>query len=208
MNALNTNVLVLNSSYVPVWITTVKRAFVMLFKQQAEVVSVENKSYINYDLFSWAELSQLKRELEETTGLEDWIFSYSKVFEVPRVIRLLHFNKVPKNKVRLSRRAIFYRDNFTCQFCGKKFHSKDLNIDHVIPSSRGGKNVWTNLVCSCYKCNIKKSNRTPKEAGMKLLRKPFEPKFVPHMLINSKDKRYESWKAFLSDIYWSAELIE
>jgi len=208
MDVLNTNVLVLNKSYVPVWIATAKRAFIMLCSKAAEVVSVEDGSYITYDIDSWAEVSELKRELEETNGLEDWVFTSRKVFEVPRVVRLLEYNKVPNKKVRLSRRNIYYRDGNICQYCGKKFNTQDLNLDHIIPSSRGGKSTWKNLVCSCYKCNTKKRDRTPREAGVKLIREPFEPRFIPHMLIDPNNRKYNSWKSFLSEVYWNVELGE
>jgi len=204
---LNTNVLVLNKNYSPIWITNAKRAFSMLFRKQAEVIHVENESYINYDFKSWAEVSELKRELEEYGPLDDWVFTPNLILQVPRVIRSISYDRVPNRKVRLSRRNIIQRDNLHCQYCNKEFNTKDLNIDHVIPSSRGGKSIWTNLVTSCTWCNSKKGNRTPEEANMKLKRKPLRPNFLPFIKINVRSKKYASWKSFISSAYWDAELV-
>lgn len=205
---MNANVLVLNRSYSPIWITNLKRAFVLLCNGIAEVVSVQDGTYYVYDINSWAEISELKRELNDIDGTEEWVFSARNVFEAPRIIKLINYDKIPSTKVKLTRKNIFLRDNNCCLYCGKKFNTQDLNIDHVIPSSEGGKNEWTNLVCSCYKCNSKKANKSLKEARMKLIRNPFEPKFIPPINARNSDSRYDSWKGFLSDIYWNTLLKE
>lgn len=207
MDILNSSVLVLNKSYMPINIINVKRAFSMLFQNIANVVSVENNNYINYDFNSWAELSKLKTELEETTGLEDWIKTPKLIIETPRIIIVNDYNKIPNRKVRFNRRNVFVRDNQTCQYCGIKFDSKDLNIDHVVPKSKGGETTWKNVVCSCFKCNAKKRDRIPKEAGMKLLRKPVKPHLSPVMQSKIKNIKYNSWKNFISDVYWNTELV-
>jgi len=203
---LNSSVLVLNKSYTPIWITNAKRAFSMLWQNIASVVSIENESFCNYNFDSWSELSTLKRELESTNGLEDWIETPSLILEIPRVIRLDNYDTIPNRKVRLSRRNIMARDNYTCAYCNKEKETKQLNIDHVFPQSRGGKTTWTNLVTACFECNGKKANRTPLEAGMKLMKKPKEPKIVPFMKVKISDKKYASWKHFISSIYWNTEL--
>ena len=94
-------------------------------------------------------------------------------FHVPTVIRLRKYIKVPYKEIPLTRRNLMYRDHFACQYCGAK--TNDLTIDHVIPSSRGGNDTWDNVVACCQKCNVKKGNRTPKEAGMHLLKHPRTP---------------------------------
>jgi 5-methylcytosine-specific restriction endonuclease McrA len=95
-----------------------------------------------------------------------------------------------------------------CQYCGKKFKTSELNLDHVIPRSRGGREEWDNLVCACVKCNNRKANRTPQEAGMKLVKKPVRPRFSPVMKVKVGDRRYQSWSTFVSDAYWNVELTE
>ena len=103
----------------------------------------------------------------------------SITLRMPAVVRLTKGSVSTKNKVRFSRVNIFTRDRFRCQYCGEKKEMDELNYDHVVPRVRGGKTVWENIVTSCYACNDRKGSRTPEEAGMKLLRKPFKPVTLP-----------------------------
>jgi 5-methylcytosine-specific restriction endonuclease McrA len=93
----------------------------------------------------------------------------------PLIIRLLKYIKHHVRTLRASRPRIYKRDNYECVYCGSK---KDLTLDHVLPKSRGGGNDWTNLVTSCFKCNLKKGNKTPDEARMFMKQKPFVPTIV------------------------------
>jgi 5-methylcytosine-specific restriction endonuclease McrA len=99
--------------------------------------------------------------------------------------------------VKLNRKNIYARDLNTCQYCGKKLPADKLNLDHVVPRSMGGKNSWTNLVCTCHECNTMKGNRRPHEAGMKLLRKPEKPVFHSLFFHYIPPDKYDSWKHFL-----------
>ncbi|MHC4994853.1 MAG: HNH endonuclease, partial [Planctomycetota bacterium] len=121
---------------------------------------------------------------------------------IPHVVRLLGYARPRPQRVRLSRKNIFARDKNTCQYCGKAFKSAELNLDHVLPKSRGGQMRWDNIVCSCVACNTRKSNRTPREAGMKLIRKPVKPRRVTELI----HIRHDSWKHFVEDAYWNVEL--
>lgn len=205
---LQNRVLKLNRNYQPLEIITAKEAFNLLWKDYAEVVVVEDGSYSNHTFSSWAEISELKEVLGDWAEYDEWIHTPSLTLEVPRVIRVLTYNEIPKYGIRLTRKNIYSRDNNTCQYCGKKFPTDKLNIDHIIPKSRGGKNTWGNLACSCFKCNQKKRDRTPDEAGMKLIRKPFKPKYSPHITIHIGHAKYQSWKSFISHAYWNAEIEE
>jgi 5-methylcytosine-specific restriction endonuclease McrA len=102
----------------------------------------------------------------------------SGIFYLPAAIRLKNYIFVPPCKAVLTRKNIHRRDNCSCQYCGVKLDPSSISIDHVIPRSRGGRNTWENLVSCCRNCNTKKSNRTPKEANMKLLCSPRQPKFL------------------------------
>jgi 5-methylcytosine-specific restriction endonuclease McrA len=115
---------------------------------------------------------------------------------------------MPKKEVKFTRHNIFERDQNTCQYCGKVFERKDLNLDHVIPRDRGGPTTWENIVCSCIQCNTRKANHTPYEAGMHLIRKPKRPKWRPFIQINFGMTYHESWKHFLDLAYWNVELGE
>lgn len=202
----NTRVLKLNKGYTPIEVITAKEAFVDVFVGKSEIVSVEDSSYISYNFESWAEISQLKHELEEFGVHDEWIFTSSLILQVPRVVRSLTYDKVPRYSVKLNRRNIYHRDNNTCQYCGHKLGTSKLNIDHVIPKSKGGKNSWKNLVCSCIKCNKKKADLLLKEAGMKLISIPREPKNSPQLEIHIKHPKYTTWKNFISEAYWTVEL--
>src|SRR2546423_2941722 len=104
------------------------------------------------------------------------------------------------------RRNIFARDNNQCQFCGKKFPTSELSLDHVVPRSQGGGSTWENIVCACVACNVKKGGRTPREAGMHLIRKPEKPKRSPMLNLKLTNRKYQSWKTFLDKPYWNVEL--
>jgi 5-methylcytosine-specific restriction endonuclease McrA len=125
---------------------------------------------------------------------------------VPKVIRLLGYDRLPAQSVKLNRRNIFARDGNLCQYCGKHFATSEMSLDHVLPRSRGGATTWQNLVCCCVKCNARKGGRTPPEARMKLIRKPVKPKRNPVINLRLGHDKYASWRAFLENAYWSVEL--
>lgn len=203
--ALDSKVLVLNKLYVAVRVISARRAFSMLFRDLAEVIHVEDGQYLNYDFESWAEISALRRELGEG-GEHDWVKAVQFEIAVPRVIRLLGYDRLPRQTVKLNRRNLFARDRNQCQYCGNHFPTSELSIDHVHPRSQGGGDSWTNLVCACVRCNARKGGRTPGQAKMDLIRKPVQPKRNPMIAVRLGQQKYESWKAFLDNAYWSVEL--
>jgi hypothetical protein len=142
---LNRLVLVLNKGYMPVNVISARRAFTLIFKGAAKVVTPS--SYF----------------IRTGLGTKE---------PIPSVIRLENYNRVPKVNRTLSRKNIFLRDRHRCQYCLRSFTSNQLTLDHVIPSSRGGKHDWGNVVAACFPCNNRKSDRTPDEAGMPLAHKP------------------------------------
>lgn len=197
---LSSNVLVLNRSYFPIHITSLKRAFCMLYQGIAKAIDGEFKTF---DFKSWTELSAATHD--ETIGV------VGRMIRVPRVIVLVAYDRMPKRGVRFSRLNIMLRDHYTCQYCGKKFERTNLNLDHVIPRKQGGVTSWDNVVTSCHQCNRHKGGRTPQEAGMKLIHKPFKPESVPFLDISRKMVKYEEWKPFISFVdfsYWNTELEE
>jgi 5-methylcytosine-specific restriction endonuclease McrA len=207
--ALSANVLVLNRFYQAIRVINVKRAFALLAKDLAEVVHIETAEtgqsvWQNLDMSEWTELSQLKREFEPD-GF-DWIHTVRFAVAVPKIIRLLGYDKLPRQDVKFNRRNIFARDSNRCQYCGKKFSTVDLSLDHVTPRSQGGRSTWDNIVCCCVKCNVKKGGRTPDQAHMKLLTKPVKPKRSPAISFKLADAKYSSWKQFLDEAYWTVEL--
>jgi 5-methylcytosine-specific restriction endonuclease McrA len=195
---LNTKVLVLNRHYLPVHVTSVRRAFSLLYQGLAEAV---DEQYRTFDFDSWSALSASIHD--DTVGLVD------RVIRVPRVILLLTYDRIPKRQVRFNRFNVYARDRNTCQYCGERCPRPELNLDHVIPRSQGGTSVWENIVCSCHACNRLKGGRTPKQAGMRLLHPPRRPEWTPFMLETFSLRRYREWLPFLSTVdaaYWNTEL--
>lgn len=197
---LNSRVLVLNMSFLPVHVTSVRRAFSMLYQGVARAV---DEGYRTFDFESW-------RELGAEMGHES-IGLVGGAVRVPRVLLLTAYECLPKRHVRFSRFNIYARDRNRCQYCGQRFPRSELNLDHVIPRSRGGLSVWENVVCSCHACNRRKGGRLPEEAGMKLVRKPRRPEWTPYCLDMFNPKHYREWLPFLNLVdsaYWNAELLE
>lgn len=201
---LDCKVLVLNKLYVAVRVISARRAFSLLCRDIAEVIHVEDDKFLNYNFESWQELSQLRRTFEPDK--HDWVRTMRFDIAVPRVIRLLGYDRLPAQIVKLNRRNLFARDRNQCQYCGKAFPTSELSIDHVLPRAQGGGDSWENLVCSCVRCNARKGGRTPEEAHMRLVRKPARPKRNPLITLRLGQERYSSWKAFLDDAYWNVEL--
>ncbi|HTW88305.1 MAG TPA: HNH endonuclease [Candidatus Binataceae bacterium] len=196
---LNSRVLVLNRSYLPVHVTSVKRAFALLYQGVARAV---DEQYRTFDFESWRHLSIEIHH--ERLGIVDGFI------RVPRVLLLSAYERVPRRHVRFSRFNIFARDGNTCQYCGQRLPRTDLNLDHVIPRSRGGLSTWENIVCSCHSCNRRKGGRTPEEARMILIRRPRRPEWTPFSADMFSLRRYQEWMPFLSAVdsaYWNAELL-
>ena len=204
-NPLGASVLVLNRFYLAVHVINVRRAFGLLLRELAEVIHFQEGAYANYSFDSWREVSELKAAFKEPH--EDWIRAVNFEIQVPRVIRLLAFDRLPKQAVRFNRRNIFARDGNRCQYCGKNFPTSELSLDHVVPRSRNGPTSWENVVCACVACNVRKGGRTPHEAHMKLIRTPVRPKRSPLLAVKLGNPKYESWKTFLDSAYWSVDLV-
>jgi len=198
VSVLNTKVLVLNRSYLPVHVTVVRRALSLLYQGIAQAVDDELRTF---DFDSWADLA----------ANDDSIGTVDKAIRVPRVILLQYYDRVPRRYVRFSRYNIYARDQNRCQYCGRQFSRSELNLDHVVPRMKGGTSVWENVVCSCHRCNRIKGGRTPAEAGMRLIRQPRRPQWTPFMTEAFSLRRYKEWLPFLSAVdaaYWNTELVQ
>ncbi|MBN2466975.1 MAG: HNH endonuclease [Deltaproteobacteria bacterium] len=196
---MNSHVLVLNQSYLPIHVTSVRRAFCLLYRGIAKAVDEQLKTF---DFESWSALACIQRE--ETIGLVD------RAIRIPRVILLATYDRLPRGHIRFNRLNIYLRDNGTCQYCGRKYPKSELSLDHVIPRTYGGKSTWDNIVCACCTCNRKKGGRTPHESKMRLLKKPKKPNWSPFYKISLQDLRRKEWKPFLSMVdlsYWHTELF-
>jgi len=202
MNYLNTNTLVLNRNWQAVNVCTVARAFALLCCGHANVVVEKgDNEFATFTLNDWAEFSR-------SYDGHDVVHSARLKFRVPRVILLLFFDKLVGKDVKFTRHNIFERDGHCCQYCGKKFDKRELNLDHVIPRDMGGSTTWENIVCACIPCNTAKANRTPMQAGLKLIKKPKRPKWRPMMKLSMSDVYHQDWRHFLDLACWKVEFGE
>jgi len=163
---LESRVLVLNQNYEPMSVCSARRAVVLLYLEKAEMIE-KNHEYIR---------------------------SVTTSIPLPSIVRLSRLVHVPRKRILLNRKNIIKRDRHQCQYCGT--FEGPVTVDHIVPKDQGGEDSWENLVCACMKCNTKKRNRTPREAGMILLRKPRKPGylfFIQH-LVGIPDER---WKPYL-----------
>lgn len=204
-SALEASVLVLNKTFMAVHIISVRRAFCLLCKDLAEVVSLEDGTFATYNFASWSELSEFRAQNFRQEE-DDWVRTPTCEIQAPRVIRLLSYDKMPKQTVKFNRRNIFARDHNQCQYCGKKFVTSELSLDHVVPRSQGGGTSWDNIVCACVDCNVRKGGRTPRQANMTLIRRPEKPRRSPMLNLKLTQKKYHSWQSFLDNAYWNVEL--
>ena len=205
-DALQSSVLVLNSGFTPIHLITARRAFSMLFKAVAEVVLLEDGHLGLYSFESWQHVGEARLSSGVVSDESEWISTVSCEIQVPRIIRLMFYSRYPRRRVGLNRRNLFARDESRCQYCGSKFPSSELSVDHVMPLSLGGGTTWHNVVCACTRCNKRKGGRTPAQAGMRLVREPDEPRFNPMIRIKLRARKYWSWKQFLDEAYWSVDL--
>jgi len=163
------SVLVLNASYEPLSVVSVRRAVVLLLKEKAQIVEAT----------------------EAHIRAQNWSIPH------PLVIRLVYFVRIPHRlSLPLTRRTLLARDGFTCQYCGCQKDRSELTLDHVIPRSRGGQSTWDNLVVACRRCNQRKGNRTPQEASMPLFSVPAKPLYVALAVLGDRHQ-HEVWRKYV-----------
>lgn len=162
--------LILDANYYPIRIVDWQKAMILFFTDRAQVVDYHEDIQIH---------------------------SSTRSFKLPKVLRL--YSKITNlAHIKFNRENLFTRDDYQCQYCYKEFVKKDLTFDHVFPKSRGGSTSWTNIVACCAPCNSKKADKTPKEAGMRLLKKPIEPKWTPFYGLKKivKSNIFDDWLPF------------
>jgi len=203
---LKHNVLVLNKSWVPIHITTVKDAIGIVYVGAAQVIVPNNMrdrhdrmaayefEALNYD--KWTEISA---RLDNDSN--EFIRSPKDSHFKPNVVALTKYNGIPKYTIKFCRSSIYERDKGICQYCEKKINKFDATLDHIIPKSRGGRNNWNNIVFCCKKCNDKKRNKTPAEANMSLLNEPKRPSWIAVKFGKARTiKERAEWLKFTSSV--------
>ena len=168
---MNQEVLVLNSDYEPLNVCNLRRAVILIYLGKADVLHASESDSASYASDIWG--------------------------EVPSVVKLRYHVRRPLPDLKLSRRSIFARDNFTCQYCGAQ--SRDLTIDHILPKRHGGPMTWDNLVACCRRCNTKKGDKMLQHTGMKLMRQPRRPRYVPYISLTKyvSGTKNDIWRSYL-----------
>ncbi|MGD7651989.1 MAG: HNH endonuclease [Verrucomicrobiales bacterium] len=193
-------VLVLNRSWQPVHTCSVRRCLRLLCTGHAQIVQVAGaEQYRTHDFGSWLRYSDVSSETERVHGPRIELV-------VPKVMVLALYDRIPRLEVRFSRRNVFLRDKFTCQYCERVFPESQLNLDHVMPRDKGGRTTWENIVTSCFRCNTRKANKLPHEAGMHPCSKPFAPRWRPLFGLRENGLADESWSLFLGTARGDARL--
>ncbi len=187
--------LVLNRSWLAIATTSVRHALSLLYTGAAKAVRPD--TYETHGFEAWADLAvPPEAPCVRTVQLR---------IRVPEIIVLTRYNRIPRASVPFTRRNLYLRDRYTCQYCGARPGSPELSIDHVVPRSRGGQSGWTNCALACVPCNRRKANRTPTEARMHLLQPPRRPPWTPLLTVPLGRVR-QSWEQFVSDRYWDVAL--
>jgi len=202
--ALDQPVLVLNRLWQAVNVIGARRAFGLLARGHAQVVHHAEDDFKVFSMLDWIDFSRHNPPLSAV----ETVRTVRHTIRLPRVILLTFFDKLPCKELKLTRNNVFERDKNQCQYCGRHFTREELNLDHVIPRHYGGRTTWENIVCSCVKCNTRKANRLPHEAGVRLIRKPVRPKWRPVISLVLGTRHREMWKDFLDLAYWNVELDE
>ena len=197
MSVLESPTLVLNRGWQAIRIERVRDSLPKVFSGTAKLI--DHSDYACYDWDEWVEI--FGWDIDKTVDVP-CITTPSCKIRVPEVVVLTNYNKMPEQKVRLTRRNLFVRDAFRCQYTGKKVTMRTGTIDHVFPKSRGGKTVWENVVLASFDANVKKGGRTPKEAGLHLVREPQRPKWHP-LFTKWLERHPESWNKFINTDKWN-----
>lgn len=165
-SVINRHVLMLNQNYEPLTMCSARRAVVLLFQGKVEMVETADSLKIR---------------------------TVNRAYDVPSVVRLWQYRKVPYKRIMLTRRNVLARDSNQCQYCSTT--RGPMTVDHIVPKTHGGSDSWDNLVAACARCNNRKGDRLPEEAGMKLRRRPFRPTIVT--FLQKKVSVADTWKPYL-----------
>ena len=187
--------LVLNKVYIPIHVIGYKRCMSLIYQDNAKSL---DKNFMPYAFKDWVEYSSYPEVLDDGYAM---INTVKHKIAIPDIIVLTAYDRLPRREIKYSRENVFHRDGYVCQYCGEKFKRDDLTIDHVIPKSHGGSNLWNNLVCCCDPCNGKKADRTPGQASMRLIREPVEPRWISplHKVAHGPNMR-PGWEKFLGSV--------
>lgn len=186
---INKSVLILNKNWIPINTTTARHSFSLMYSDHAKGLLIEENKFHPLEWREWVSL--------KTNEQDDLIKTVSGFIKIPNVIILNYNDKIPKQTIKFTQKNIWERDNFTCQYTGKKLNKNTGNIDHIIPKSQGGKSCWENCVLAHKEINSKKADKTPEQAGLKLIKKPTAPRIMPVSFYIKNTEQVRDWNIFL-----------
>lgn len=184
------SVLILNKYWIPINTTTPKHSFALMFSDNAKAILIEEDKVVPLDWNDWVNVNPSEKDRKIKT-----VRGYIKI---PSIIVLNYYDKIPRQTIKFTQKSLWERDNFTCQYTGKKVNKTNGNIDHIIPKAQGGKTSWENCVIAHKEINAIKADRTPEQAGLKLLKKPSAPKLMPVSFYIRNKEEIEDWNLFLN----------
>lgn len=193
-DVLSSRVLVLNRLWQAINIVGARRAFSILVREHAKVIHWQEGDFRVHSFTEWIAFSSAHPAIDRGRSVR----TVNLQIRIPRILLLEEYDRLPMKEIKFTRQNLFERDRYTCQYCGNVFSHRSLNLDHVIPRDRGGRTTWENIVTSCLKCNTRKGNRLPHEAGVRLRRKPTRPKYRPFINCVLGNEIDVSWSTFLS----------
>jgi 5-methylcytosine-specific restriction endonuclease McrA len=185
--------LVLNRNWQAVNIVGVKRAFALLFQDHARAINTRDGDFVPMNAEEWFAFSSASGDADD----HEFIHTVRLRILIPKVLLLRSFDRLPSTEIKFNRENVFIRDNYTCQYTGKRCKPSELTLDHVIPRDRGGRTSWENIVTCRREINSMKANRLPHEAGLSLLRKPARPKVRPFSAQVAASGAEREWHSFL-----------
>lgn len=191
---LEFRILVLNRAWHPVNVVGVRRAFTLLFQGHAQVIFADDANGGAHRVMGadeWVAFSTVNPDPVRC------VRTVRMALRVPSVLLLTTYDRVPRREVRFCRRNVYLRDGGHCQYCGRMFDEGELTLDHVVPRERGGRTSWENIVTACVRCNARKANRLPHQAGMHLRKMPARPKWRAFMSTMADKENFREWHPFL-----------
>ncbi|KKN96902.1 hypothetical protein LCGC14_0165470 [marine sediment metagenome] len=188
MTSLEEPALVLNRSWSLIGVTTAADAMCKLFKGTAHVI--HHESFEIFDFEAWAARPNDPGAVTIKTP--------HLLIQVPEVIKECNYGEIPQHGLKFSRYHVFKRDHYCCQYCGRQVKREEIQLEHIVPKAQGGQTAWDNCVSACEPCNAEKADRTPAQAGMRLLKHPIKPDWSPGQVLRRFRNPKESWKQFVN----------
>jgi 5-methylcytosine-specific restriction endonuclease McrA len=186
---LKKHVLILNKNWIPINTTTAKNSFSLMYADNAKGLLIEDDRFLSLEWNEWIKL--------DIKDKDDFVRTVNGHIKIPNVIVLNYNDKIPKQVIKFTQKNLWERDNYSCQYTGKKLNKTNGNIDHIVPKSQGGKTSWENCVLAHKEINALKADRTPEQAGLKLIKKPKAPRVMPVSFYIRNNENIKEWDMFL-----------